>query len=145
MKIEHITDDNTQYINVYVNKSTGHGLLHFSHEISVTFIKNNDNLIFDSAWHCGVSEMTWDASEEESFEATFPGLLTKLRTEIKADEAKNQNTMLWNALLKRRNHKVSIVSYGDWNNPADVCLECEDCGEVILDAELYTLQARNSE
>lgn len=33
-------------------------------------------------------------------------------------------------------HKVSIVSYGDWDNPADICLECEDCGEVVLDAEI---------
>lgn len=23
-----------------------------------------------------------------------------------------------------------------------VCLECEDCGEVVLDAEIYTLCAR---
>lgn len=27
-------------------------------------------------------------------------------------------------------------------NPADICLECEDCGEVVLDAEIYTLCAR---
>lgn len=43
---------------------------------------------------------------------------------------------------KHRGHKVSIVSYGDWDNPEDVCLECEDCGEVVLDAEIYTLCAR---
>ena len=41
-----------------------------------------------------------------------------------------------------RGHNVGIVSYGDPGDPADVCLECEDCGEVILDAELYTLSAR---
>lgn len=29
---------------------------------------------------------------------------------------------------KHRGHKVDIVSYGDWDNPANVCLECEDCG-----------------
>ncbi len=52
------------------------------------------------------------------------------------------NMILWNALLKHRGHNVSIVSYGDIDNPADVCLECEDCGEVILDAEIYTICAR---
>lgn len=52
------------------------------------------------------------------------------------------NMILWNALLKHRGHNVSIVSYGDIDNPADVCLECEDCGEVILDAEVYTICAR---
>lgn len=115
--IEHITDDNKEYINIYVNKSTNHGLLHFSHEISVTFVKDNDNLVFDSAWHCGVSEMTWDASEEESFENTFPGLLTKLRTEIKADEAKNQNTNecpydKYNYLYKAKS--LTDICKGQW-------------------------------
>lgn len=52
------------------------------------------------------------------------------------------NMILWNELKKHRGHKVSIVSYGDWDNPADICLECEDCGEVVLDAEIYTLCAR---
>ena len=50
--------------------------------------------------------------------------------------------MLWDLLLKHRNHDVAIVTYGDPDAPADVCLECEDCGEVVLDAELYTLTAR---
>lgn len=52
------------------------------------------------------------------------------------------NLLLWNTLYKHRGHKVVIATYGDLDNPADVCLECEDCSEVILDAELYTLCAR---
>lgn len=40
------------------------------------------------------------------------------------------------------NPTLEIVSYGDLENPADICLECEDCGEVVLDAEIYTLCAR---
>lgn len=50
--------------------------------------------------------------------------------------------MLWDLLLKHRGHQVAIAAYGDIGSPADVCLECEDCNEVILDAELYTLSAR---
>ena len=50
--------------------------------------------------------------------------------------------MLWDLLLKHKNHDVTIVTYGDPDAPADVCLECEDCGEVVLDAGLYTLAAR---
>lgn len=50
--------------------------------------------------------------------------------------------ILWNLLLKHRNHNVAIVTYGNPDAPADVCLECEDCGEVVLDAELHTLAAR---
>lgn len=54
------------------------------------------------------------------------------------------NMILWNELRKHIGHKVNIVSYGDWDNPANVCLECEDCGEVVLDAEIYTLCAREN-
>ena len=39
-------------------------------------------------------------------------------------------------------HKVEIVWYGDKDNPANIALECTDCNEVILDAELYTICAR---
>ena len=60
------------------------------------------------------------------------------------DENNDANMVLWNELKKHRGHKVSIVSYGDWDNPADICLECEDCGDVVLDAEIYTLCAREN-
>ena len=50
---------------------------------------------------------------------------------------------LWDILKKHAGHKVSIVCYGDWDNPVDVCLEDEDTGEVILDAELYDIKAKN--
>ena len=54
----------------------------------------------------------------------------------------NPDEILWNALLAHRGHAVNIVSYGDWNEPQNVCLECEDCGCVVLDAELYTICMR---
>jgi len=54
------------------------------------------------------------------------------------------DSYLWDKLLAHRGHHVNIVTYGDVNNPADVCLECEDCGEVLIDAELYTLCARGN-
>jgi len=50
--------------------------------------------------------------------------------------------MLWDLLLEHRGHHVAIVSYGSPKDPSDVCLECEDCNKVILDADLYTLAAR---
>lgn len=52
------------------------------------------------------------------------------------------NMTLWNELKKHREHNVRIVSYGNLEDPANICLECEDCGEVVLDAEIYTLCAR---
>lgn len=71
-----------EYVSVFVDKSTSNGLLRFGHEISVTFLKEKDKLIFDSAWHVGVSEMSWNSSEEDSFEEMFPGLLEEIRSEI---------------------------------------------------------------
>ena len=82
MKINHVNDKGKEYINVFVDKSTSNGLLRFGHEISVTFLKEKDKLIFDSAWHVGVDEMSWDSSEEDSFEEMFPGLLSDMRNEI---------------------------------------------------------------
>ena len=50
--------------------------------------------------------------------------------------------ILWNILYKHRNHNVEIVRYGDDDNPSDMCLECIDCNQVILDAEIYTICGR---
>ena len=54
----------------------------------------------------------------------------------------DMNMILWNLLKDHIGHDVEIVCYGDIDNPHDICLECVDCGEVILDAEIYTLCAR---
>lgn len=51
--------------------------------------------------------------------------------------------LLWNALLAHRGHNVEIASYGDRNDIRSVTLEDLDTNEVILDAELYTLVARD--
>ena len=32
-------------------------------------------------------------------------------------------------------HKIACVAYGDIEDPADVCLECEDCQCVLVSAE----------
>ena len=50
------------------------------------------------------------------------------------------NELLWEALAQHEGHDVCIRSYG---TPAqDICLECDDCGEVILSAETYTITER---
>lgn len=47
--------------------------------------------------------------------------------------------ILWNKLKAHRGHGISLVSYGDWDDPEDICLECEDCGEVLISARDYEL------
>lgn len=52
--------------------------------------------------------------------------------------------MLWDMLKSHIGHQVCIVAYGDTDDPMDICLECEECGEVILDAESIPLpQGKN--
>ena len=50
---------------------------------------------------------------------------------------------LWNVLLSHYGHKVSIQIYWDGETPMSVTLEDENTNEIVLDAELYTLKARD--
>lgn len=60
-----------------------------------------------------------------------------------AEVGKNENNkLLWNALYKHIGHDVCIAAYGDVSNPFSIALECNDCNEVIVDAETYTVKER---
>ena len=52
------------------------------------------------------------------------------------------DTVLWDILKEHFGHKVEIAIYGDIDNPASITLEDIDINEVILDAGIYTLCAR---
>ena len=78
MKYEYIELKGKKYCNVYADKSQANGILRFTHEINVTFVLEDDEWKFDSAWHCGVSDMEWKADELDSFEQTFPGLYEEM-------------------------------------------------------------------
>lgn len=54
----------------------------------------------------------------------------------------NYDSLLWDILKQHHGHHVYVALYGDEKDPANVCLECEDCGSVVLDAEIYTICAR---
>ena len=83
-----------------------------------------------------------DMEKNEFDEVEYYKAILEEKYACNKEKSDDMNMILWNELKKHRGHKVSIVSYGDWDNPEDVCLECEDCGEVVLDAETYTLCAR---
>lgn len=53
------------------------------------------------------------------------------------------NDALWNLLSEHFGHHITIAKYGNPDNPADICLECEDCNAVLIDAELYTVCERD--
>ena len=52
------------------------------------------------------------------------------------------NQELWNRLRVHQGHRLVIAVYGDPAEPANISLECKECGEVVLDTELYTICAR---
>ena len=55
---------------------------------------------------------------------------------------KEMNELLWNMLKDHYGHRVEIALYGDEEDPRCVTLEDMDTDEVILDAELFTICAR---
>ena len=52
------------------------------------------------------------------------------------------NNLMWDILTKHHSHHVYVARYGNTDSPQNICLECEDCGEVVLDAGIYTICAR---
>jgi len=60
------------------------------------------------------------------------------------ESRKDYNRLLWDALKAHAGHHVYAALYGDPDDPENVSLECEDCGEIILDAEIYTICARSN-
>ena len=38
-------------------------------------------------------------------------------------------------LLPHVGHDISCVTYGDSENPSDICIECDECGTVLVSAE----------
>ena len=89
MNVEFVEFDGKRYCNVDADLGRSIGILHFGHEISVTFVKDGDDWKFDGAWHVGVYEGTWGPGDEEDFELSWPGLLGKMRSEIARKEESN--------------------------------------------------------
>ena len=48
-----------------------------------------------------------------------------------------KNNYMFKKLKPHIGHNITCVAYGDINNPADICIECEDCCEVLISAEDY--------
>ena len=41
----------------------------------------------------------------------------------------------FNDLKSHRGHTIECVSYGEWDTPVNVALECTDCGVVLVDLD----------
>ena len=40
-------------------------------------------------------------------------------------------------------HNIVCVCYGNRDDPADICIECEDCCEVLVSAETFEFEEEN--
>ncbi len=45
--------------------------------------------------------------------------------------------MMYELLKKHIGHNIVCVAYGDVDNPDDICIECEDCNEVLISSESF--------
>ena len=45
------------------------------------------------------------------------------------------NNWMAQKLLPHVGHDISCVTYGDSENPSDICIECDECGTVLVSAE----------
>ena len=44
---------------------------------------------------------------------------------------------MFEKLINHVGHNVVCVAYGDSDNPQDICIECQDCNEVLVSAETF--------
>lgn len=44
---------------------------------------------------------------------------------------------IYEKLRQHIGHTVVCVCYGDFEEPDDICIECEDCNEVLISAEEF--------
>ena len=50
------------------------------------------------------------------------------------------DNFMYNYLRQHIGHKIACVYYGDEDDPADICIECEDGNEVLISAEDYDFE-----
>lgn len=85
------------------------------------------------------------ATDKDATAATFASLCDEIDQKYTDPFAHINQSLLWDKLLEHADSRVEIAVYRAKNTdePCDVCLEDTDTSEVILDAELYTLLARD--
>ena len=42
---------------------------------------------------------------------------------------------MYEKLKSHIGHNIVCVAYGDINSPVDICIECENCNEILISAE----------
>ena len=48
-----------------------------------------------------------------------------------------RKNFMYDKLKNHIGHNIVCVSYGDYHDPDDICIECEDCNEVLISTETF--------
>lgn len=85
------------------------------------------------------------ATDRDAIAATFASLCDQIDQAHTDPFAHINQNMLWDKLIEHADDHVEIGVYRarGTDEPCDVCLEDMDTHEIILDADLYTLLARD--
>lgn len=51
------------------------------------------------------------------------------------EQAVPKRNWMWDKLLPHIGHDIVSIYYGDADDPADICIECETCNCVLVSAE----------
>jgi hypothetical protein len=77
----------------------------------------------------------------ESIEDRFEGSESRFEgTEDRFERRARMDNYMYKRLKPHLGHTIVCVYYGDMDNPADICIECDDCNEVLISAEDYDFQ-----
>lgn len=47
---------------------------------------------------------------------------------------------MYRKLQEHIGHRIVCACYGDPDDPADICIECEDCQAILISAEDYDFE-----
>lgn len=110
----------------------------YSKEEILSAIFKTNSEVTDDCQYAGALTLAsniFGISENELSEIIYDGFKTP---EIE----ENYDNLLWNILKEHFGHRVEIAIYGDTNEPDNICIEDMDTNEIILDAGIYTICAR---
>lgn len=97
-------------------------------------LKQNGNTYLVPVYCC------WNGCSLDYGIALYEAQLTKDNSNQKDTKKSKHKWSMYEHLKPHIGHNIVCVCYGDIDNPHDVCIECEDCGEVLISAEDYDLE-----
>lgn len=78
-------DEDGIYYDVETDQSQSCGIIHFSHEISLTVKYTDGTVSIVSGWEIACEDVEWKSGDEEYFEFLHPGILDQMKQLIESN------------------------------------------------------------